>query len=540
MPPPHVMPHIAVIGAGMAGLRCSTVLARSGFRVTIMEARNRIGGRIHQQSSGGYPVDMGPNWIHGTKGNPIMTLAQKTHTAVLEPEEDGALFDSDGLRRPDAQARALSAEIWGLIADAFKYSDENWLDPQMSLFDYIKARLEEEDGDDDKSKTRNRAAGLKLDRRDLLRQAEMWGPFVGDPIQTQSMRFFWLEQCIEGENVFVAGTYRDILAEVGRLALEHEQRDNVELKLETEAVHFELAPWGTNRKDEDKVIVTTAAGEKLSFNDVVLTTPLGWLKRNKDTAFTPALPPGLSQAIDNINYGRLEKLYVTFPSAFWLGEGGRDTSRHPIFTQFHDPNYVDHPEGAPWNQEIVSLAHLPGPHAQPTLLFYIYGPCATWVVEQVTNLTPHSDAYNAVLAKFAEPYYSRLPNYSPSTNAACVPKSFLMTQWQNDRFAGNGSYCNFQVGLEYGDDDVLAMRWSCGMGCGNGLWLAGEHTAPFIALGTTTGAYWSGEGVATDICERYGIAKAEDPGEVDQQAQKKDVAAAKEKGDAVNLNGLAI
>ncbi|KEF58422.1 uncharacterized protein A1O9_06348 [Exophiala aquamarina CBS 119918] len=536
MSPPHIIPHVAVIGAGMAGLRCSTVLARSGFKVTILEARNRIGGRVHQQSSGGHLVDMGPNWIHGTKGNPILTLAEKTHTAVLEPEEDSALFGSDGLRRPEAEAKALSAKIWGLIADAFKYSDENWLDPQMSLFDYIKARLDE----DDKLETRNRVNRLKLDRRDLLRHAEMWGPFIGDPIQTQSMRFFWLEQCIEGENVIVAGTYRNILAEVARLALEHEQRDNVDLRLDTEAVHFELARDGTDRNDEDKVTVTTAAGDKLSFNDIVLTAPLGWLKRNKDSAFTPALPSGLSQAIDNINYGRLEKLYVTFPSAFWLGEGGRDTSRHPIFTQFHSPNYVEHPEGASWNQEIVSLAHLPGPNAHPTLLFYIYGPCATWVVEQVTNLTPHSDTYNAVLAKFAEPFYSRLPNYSPSTNAACIPKSFLMTQWQNDKFAGNGSYCNFQVDLEHGDKDILAMRWSCGMGAEKGLWLAGEHTAPFIALGTTTGAYWSGEGVATDICERYGIAKAEDSCEVEQQGQKKDVTSAKENGDAANLNGLAL
>jgi len=535
------MPHIGVIGAGMAGLRCSRVLARSGFKVTILEARDRIGGRVHQQSSGGYLVDMGPNWIHGTKGNPIMALAQKTSTPVLDPDEDGALFDSDGLRRPDDQARALSAEVWALIADAFKYSDGNWLDPRMSLFDYIKARLNEDDHED-KSKTRSASARLKLDKEDLLREAEMWGPFVGDPIQTQSMRFFWLEQCIEGENVFVAGTYRDILAEVGRQALEHEQRDNMELRLNTEAVHFELARKGTDCKDEDKVTVTTAAGEKLPFDDVVITAPLGWLKRNKDTAFTPALPEGLSQAIDNINYGRLEKLYVTFPSAFWLGEGGHDTSRHPIFTQFHDPNYVEHPDGAPWNQEIVSLAHLPGPNAQPTLLFYIYGPCATWVVQQVTSLTPHSDAYNAVLAKFAEPYYSRLPNYSPDTNTACIPKSFLVTQWQNDRFAGNGSYCNFQVGLEYGDDDILAMRWSSGMGPEKGLWLAGEHTAPFIALGTTTGAYWSGEGIATDICERYGIAKAEDPSEVENQAQKKDkdIEAARENGDGVSLNGFAI
>lgn len=37
-----------------------------------------------------------------------------------------------------------------------------------------------------------------------------------------------------------------------------------------------------------------------------------------------------------------------------------------------------------------------------------------------------------------------------------------------------------------------------------GLWLAGEHTAPFVALGTVTGAYWSGESVGRRIAEAYG------------------------------------
>lgn len=36
-----------------------------------------------------------------------------------------------------------------------------------------------------------------------------------------------------------------------------------------------------------------------------------------------------------------------------------------------------------------------------------------------------------------------------------------------------------------------------------GLWFAGEHTAPFVALGTVTGAYWAGEGVARRIAKAW-------------------------------------
>ena len=38
--------HVCVVGAGMAGLRCADVLTRHGLKVTILEARDRIGGRV--------------------------------------------------------------------------------------------------------------------------------------------------------------------------------------------------------------------------------------------------------------------------------------------------------------------------------------------------------------------------------------------------------------------------------------------------------------------------------------------------------------
>jgi NADPH-dependent 2,4-dienoyl-CoA reductase/sulfur reductase-like enzyme len=40
------MPHVGVIGAGVSGLRCADLLLRHGVRVTVLEARNRVGGRV--------------------------------------------------------------------------------------------------------------------------------------------------------------------------------------------------------------------------------------------------------------------------------------------------------------------------------------------------------------------------------------------------------------------------------------------------------------------------------------------------------------
>ncbi|KIW62426.1 hypothetical protein PV04_10600 [Phialophora macrospora] len=557
------IPRIAVVGAGIAGLRCTDVLARSGVMVTLFEARDRIGGRVHQVESAGHLVDMGPNWIHGTKGNPIMRLAEQTRTVVMEPEERQALFDAEGVKRADSEAVDLSAKMWELVVDAFKYSDENSarIDPQESLFEHFRARVDQEEGLDQRQ------------RDDLLREAQMWGPFVGDAVETQSLKFFFLEECIEGENVFVASTYRDILREVGRTATSNGA--NVELRLGTEIVHFDLGPGtvtnGEGSSDNDShrngdtnmnsngedgqhhsnistVTITTSSGQKHTFDEVIVTCPLGWLKQNHESAFTPRLPRRLASAISNINYGRLEKLYVTFPRAFWLSNDD-DPSSYPVFTHFHDPAYIPHPPDEAWNQSVVSLAHLPPPIAHPTLLFYMYGACGARLVKATADLPPHGAEYNSTLDGFARPFYSRLPNYTPS-NPSCTPTSFVMTRWQADRFAGNGSYCNFQVGLERGDEDIECMRDAGGL-AGRGLWLAGEHTAPFIALGTTTGAWWSGEAVARRVCRKYGVEVAEEDKQDQQdglglevngingeEAGKKELD--KNRLDGANLSGLAI
>src|SRR6478672_9014801 len=62
------LPTVAVVGAGAAGLARARRLADSGFRVVVLEARDRIGGRTWSYDfGGGTTIDLGASWIHGTQ-----------------------------------------------------------------------------------------------------------------------------------------------------------------------------------------------------------------------------------------------------------------------------------------------------------------------------------------------------------------------------------------------------------------------------------------------------------------------------------------
>lgn len=50
------VPHVGIIGAGLAGLRCADILIQNGIRVTILEARNRIGGRVSEYKLLAYEI----------------------------------------------------------------------------------------------------------------------------------------------------------------------------------------------------------------------------------------------------------------------------------------------------------------------------------------------------------------------------------------------------------------------------------------------------------------------------------------------------
>jgi hypothetical protein len=473
------VPHVAIIGGGFAGLRCADVLIQHNVKVTIFEARDRIGGRAHQIESGGHLIDLGPNWIHGSKDNPIFQIASRI-TTLERVEEPGAVFDGNGSQLKPEIAEWLSETMWQVVLDAFTYSDKNSqiIGSGQSLMKFFEAQIAALSPP--KYATENWAELQAL----LMEMARTWGTYVGDSVESQSLKFFYLEDCLDAETPFVANTYRDIVKEVSKFAVAR-----AEILFNEEVVSIQ-----TNEPHQrPAVTIRTAKGTTATFNQVVVTCPLGWLKHHHESLFSPPIRPRLSLAIKNLNFGRLEKIYVTFPSAFWYSPDSPKV--FDFLTPSYLPSSIPNSAKSSSTQSVISLAHLPAPYNQPTLLFYLYGPYATAMVYAITPYTHGSFEYTKALLPYTQPFFSLLPNYN-SLSPACVPTAIYGTQWQNDDLAGNGSYTNFQIGLDEGDMDILCLRDGMPE---RGIWFAGEHTAPFFAVGTTTGAYWAGEQVARRI-----------------------------------------
>jgi phytoene dehydrogenase-like protein len=74
-----------IIGGGIAGLTAARYLTEAGLRVTLLEARDRLGGRIYTQHTAQFPVELGAEFVHG-RPQEILGLAAEAAVPLVRVE----------------------------------------------------------------------------------------------------------------------------------------------------------------------------------------------------------------------------------------------------------------------------------------------------------------------------------------------------------------------------------------------------------------------------------------------------------------------
>lgn len=190
-----------------------------------------------------------------------MQIARDTGTVLHAWDEEQNIIDSRGERIDAEEASEYGRLLWddGLIAAAFKYSNEHskTIPASRSLYDFFEEKVKN-------LFTDLTAVEAERKRKTLLQTISMWGAYVGSPVERQSLKFFFLEECIEGENPFVAGTYEKILEAVAKPA-----REKATIRLGTKVVKV------VSDESQTKPELEIADGTRLTFDEVVCTMPLG-------------------------------------------------------------------------------------------------------------------------------------------------------------------------------------------------------------------------------------------------------------------------
>jgi len=132
---------VVVVGAGIAGLTVANALAHGGVECVVVEARDRIGGRLHTVDLAGSPVDLGGSWISTPVGNPMRAFAQQAGVPCrsANPLPELAGFDcGEGRRLSAAEVQAsLSMQLEGFPEARGRLLAE--LGPDASAADGIEA-----------------------------------------------------------------------------------------------------------------------------------------------------------------------------------------------------------------------------------------------------------------------------------------------------------------------------------------------------------------------------------------------------------------
>ncbi|KAK9088417.1 hypothetical protein Scep_027499 [Stephania cephalantha] len=295
----HSSPSVIVIGGGFAGISAARALHDASFQVTLLESRDRLGGRVYTDYSFGFPVDLGASWLHGVcEDNPLAPLIGRLGLPLYRTSGDNsvlydhdlesyALFDKDGKQVPQELVTKIGEVFEKILEETDKLREECIED--MSI---------------------QQAFGIVLDRRPDLRQeglahkvlqwylCRMEGWFAADS-DTISLKGWDQEELLSGGHGLMVRGYLPVINTLAK---------GLDIRLGHRVTKISRRYNG--------VKVTTEDGKIFAADAVVVAVPLGVL-RAKHISFEPRLPEWKEKAIADLGIGIENKVALHFDKVFW-------------------------------------------------------------------------------------------------------------------------------------------------------------------------------------------------------------------------------
>ena len=272
--------NIVVVGAGISGLAAAKKLQANGFEVLVLEAQEKVGGRLCTNRSLGVAFDEGASWIHGLNGNPLTGLAEEAGMTTFEVDDDSFLsYDLGGVLRTDAQYDDTEDEFYAILENL--YNSGNASQSFEEVFNNLYPAYA-----NDRLWKFLLSAFLTFD--------------TGDLSNLSSLYYYEGEEFGSQESIATNG--------YDTLAMYLANGLSVQLNQKVTKIDY----------TEQKLKVTHN-GTLTEADYVLVTVPLGVLKA-EIIEFLPALLPEKQNAIEKVGMNCVNKFFLIWDTVFWDDE----------------------------------------------------------------------------------------------------------------------------------------------------------------------------------------------------------------------------
>jgi monoamine oxidase len=272
-----------VIGAGLAGLAAAVRLVEAGQSVTVLEARDRLGGRVWTEGSGSGAIELGPEWF--SDSGPMHQILQSAGARILPAE--GTRW-----RRVAGRWQDMDQQFGSVRRLVERIS--NLPGPDRSL----SQALTELSGEPD----------LAAVRENLVRYVQ--GYHAAEP-DLLSIR--WLAEVEQNQSAGDSDLRTPDGLRLAIAALASSLENRAVIRLGATVREIEWQP-------ELVRVRLAASGETLTASRAIITVPLGVLKAPPDNPgairFLPELPEK-REAVATLEMGHVKKAVLGFREAFW-------------------------------------------------------------------------------------------------------------------------------------------------------------------------------------------------------------------------------